>query len=122
MDQLMNSTLGGNIEPAGNAISRGLRALFIERRLPYRVERAVNSLMQHSDRARAPCTAETSTFVFDASKARTLIRMMRLFRTSSCDASTRPPGFDIEPSDTVIDIGGNIGTFTVLAARLAWSG
>jgi FkbM family methyltransferase len=33
-----------------------------------------------------------------------------------------PPGFTIEPGDTVIDIGGNIGCFAVLAATLARHG
>ena len=33
-----------------------------------------------------------------------------------------PPGFEVRPTDTVIDIGGNIGTFTLHASRCASKG
>ena len=119
----MGTTVDGDVgQHSGNAIIRGLRAIFLERRLPYRVDVALNSVMtQLGSRTRIVrhadfrfCVRRKQGFALNTDEA--FIQNILVRREYT------PPGFEIEPRDTVIDIGGNIGTFAIMAAKLARNG
>lgn len=103
--------------PAGHWLQRALVALFVERRLPYQIRLRL-------DRVCKRIGLRTKTVEAEGFK----LRVRRL----TCDElfvqniiinhEYTPPGFDIHESDTVIDIGGNIGTFAFLASRQAPKG
>jgi FkbM family methyltransferase len=92
-------------------------ALLLERRLPYRASVALDRLCNSIGLTKKTVKADGFR-----------IRIRRL----TCDESFvrnilvnhdyTPPGFDIHESDVVIDIGGNIGTFALTAARRACLG
>ncbi len=104
-------------QPPGNWLRRSCRALFQERRLPTRLAESLDRLWLR------------------------LGRTTRLVRTAGCQLRVRrlaadphyvqevfqqraynPPGYEIGPTDTVLDVGGNIGAFAVLAGRQAARG
>lgn len=103
--------------PADHWLTRAFTAVFVERRLPYRVsvwmDRVANRLGFRRKTVRA---------------AEFVVRVRR----QTCDEEFvqniilnheyTPPGFTVGKDDVVIDIGGNIGTFALLAARDAAHG
>lgn len=102
--------------PVGNALSRGIRAL-LQGRLPESV--------------RAKLDAALTRVGFRHRRVR--VRDLNIIRRrTSWDEGVvhcvliqedyTPAGFNIEHADTVIDIGGNIGCFAVLAAKRASAG
>ena len=104
-------------QPAGNWLTRGFNALFVERRLPYRIAVWLDTL----------CNAVGLRFKTVSADGFTL-----RVRRSTCDEKFvsniivnheyTPTGFDIGEADVVIDIGANIGMFSLLAARYAANG
>jgi FkbM family methyltransferase len=105
------------VRPEGHWIGRGLKAVFFERRLPWRVSRL-------KDRLCNSVGLRYKTTPIDGLK----IRVRRL----TCDESFirhvfvnrdySQPGFEIHEDDVIIDIGANIGTFSLDAARRAKRG
>jgi FkbM family methyltransferase len=100
--------------PEGNALMRGLRALFVERRLPYALEVRIAQLLKRlgmqnrTMRAggyRVTCRRASMDELFIES---VLVRE-EYFRFHD--------GFRPTCGQTVIDIGANIGTFALAAAR-----
>jgi FkbM family methyltransferase len=104
-------------KPAGNWLKRALVAMIVERRLPYRVSVALDRLCNLVGLRRKTVTANGFK-----------VRVRRL----TCDElfvqnvllghEYTPDGFDIHELDIVIDIGGNIGTFALLASKHALRG
>ena len=103
--------------PKGSLLTRSLRAVFLERRLPYRVRLAIDSLCI---RLGFPCT----TIVADGLKVRVRrqTRDPQFARHVIVEKEYNPPGYEIAPTDTVIDVGGQIGSFAIHAARCAVRG
>jgi FkbM family methyltransferase len=106
-------------EPAaeGSALKRALVALFLERRLPYTVSLALDSSCKKIGLRWKTVTAGGLR--------------LRLRRLSTDEwiveqvvkrKQYNPPGYEIGERDTVIDIGANIGAFSLRAARLAARG
>jgi FkbM family methyltransferase len=103
--------------PTGHWLTRAFSALLIERRLPTRVavvwDRLCNAV---GLRRKTVCAGGFR------------VRLRR----QTCDENFvhnvllnneyTPPGYEIHESDVVIDIGGNIGTFALHAARCASRG
>jgi FkbM family methyltransferase len=101
----------------GSSFTRGLSAVFLERRLPHRLAR----LRDHA------CIAVGASCK-SISVASWSFRVRRLgvdedvLRNVILTQEYHPPGYEIGPADTVIDIGGNIGAFAVPAAAVAQRG
>ena len=101
----------------GSALSRGLKAVFVEHRLPYQLARRWH-------RALTSFGLPLKTVPID----RWSFRVRRLgvdedvLRNVLVAREYHPPGYEIGPDDTVIDVGGNIGAFAVPAATAAHSG
>jgi FkbM family methyltransferase len=103
--------------PRANAVQRAIRAVFMEHRLPYRVrvplDRCLNWIGLH----------EKTVKVKDLR-----VRVRRLSSDEMFVANVilneeyTSGGFGIGATDTVIDIGGNIGTFALYASRMAHRG
>jgi len=100
--------------PAGSLLTRAVRTLFLERRLPYRIQR------QWDPVANALGFREKTVRVGDFKVRVRRLTSDEVFVVNIIERLeyTRD-GFDIGPGETVIDIGGNIGTFALLAARHA---
>ena len=100
--------------PEGHWLARGLRALLIERRLPYRMSVAVDRLCN-----RIGWRHKTTT----AGGIRVRVRRQTcdedFVRHILIEHDYTPPGFEIGESDVVVDVGGNIGTFALHAAQRA---
>jgi FkbM family methyltransferase len=99
--------------PVGNFLLRGLRAL-AKGRLPHTVRASLDQVL--------------TRLGFPHRKVRVNGHDIVMRRTSWDEGVVHcvliqqdytPSGFGIEPDDTVIDIGGNIGCFAVLAAKRA---
>jgi FkbM family methyltransferase len=103
---------------SGNAVQRGLRAIFVEHRLP-------GPLQSVADRVALKMGRRLKTV--DAGGFRVTMRRddedhLHIANIIDNQMYTSRPGFAIEPDNTVIDIGANIGTFTLTAARAAQKG
>ena len=105
------------LEPSGNWITRSLAALFWQRRLPTRVAGWL-------DRSLIAVGLPTKTIHAPAAR----LRVRRLtadeffVREVFLDRQYNPDGFEINPTDNVLDVGGNIGAFAVNAALQACQG
>lgn len=103
--------------PSRNIAIRGLVTVIRDRRLPYRVERAVDrwsrALGRHEKTLRQDgLTLRVRRQTCDEDFVRLVIAEREYLQH----------GVTIRPTDTVVDIGGNIGCFAVLAARMAKDG
>ena len=105
------------LEPSGNWLTRSLVAVLKQRRLPTRVARAL-------DRALIVFGASTKT-------VRAAGLQLRVRRLTADDFFVRevfvqrqynPDGFEINPTDQIIDVGGNVGAFAIAAAIQACRG
>ena len=105
------------IQPRGPWLWRGLRALLIERRLPTRVADGI-------DRACLALGMPYKTVAMEGFRIRVrrLTPDIHFARDGLVHQRYTPPGFEIGSSDTVIDVGGNVGGFALLAARHAHQG
>jgi FkbM family methyltransferase len=103
--------------PHGNAAQRAIRALFIEHRLPYRVRLPLDRFLN--------CVGLCEKTI-KAGDLRVRVRRLTsdemFVQNVILDGEYTPPGFGIGETDTVIDIGGNIGTFALQASRMAHRG
>jgi FkbM family methyltransferase len=104
------------IMPPGNVLVRTLRAMFIERRLPTRVDEAKDRLLIRAGRPFKTYRADGLTF-----DVRRLAADEHFIR-AVVDGFYTPPGYEIGPDDVVIDVGGNIGAFAVWVGRKASRG
>lgn len=103
--------------PTGTALGRACIALFRQHRLPGVVEQAVDWL--------AAAVGLRYKTVRTCGLAVTLRRNTDdvLYVRSILEGQDyNPPGYDIGPEDTVVDVGGNIGSFALLAAMKAARG
>lgn len=100
--------------PQGHWIARGVRALFVEQRLPYTIQTRLDHALAAIGRRRkitrvGPWRVTFRRCTVDAVFIHSVLINQEYFR----------PGYAPEPGNTVIDIGGNIGTFTLAAKMLA---
>ena len=102
--------------PEGNALMRGLRALFVERRVPYAIETALDRALKRLGARdvtlyvagyRVTCRRASG----DAAIVDCVLRDEEYFRFHE--------GFRPKSGQTVIDVGANIGTFALVAAKYA---
>ncbi len=104
-------------KPNVHWLKRGLVALIREHRLPYQVsvvlDKVCNSIGLHIK------TIEANGFKV---KVRRRTSDELFVQNIIVNKEYTPPGFEIHESDIVIDIGGNIGTFALLASRYASRG
>jgi FkbM family methyltransferase len=95
------------------SMASAMKTVFLERRVPYRVDRAINRLLSVAGFSER--TIQVNGLKF---------RVRRLSVDEDIVSNVvglreyLPHGIAVAPGDTVIDIGGNIGTFAVLAASL----
>jgi len=105
------------LEPSGSWITRSLAALVRQRRLP---TRAAGWL----DRRLIALGLPTKTF--RAPGARLRVRRLTadefFVREALVERQYNPVGFEINPTDNVLDIGGNIGAFAIHAGLQARRG
>lgn len=96
---------------------RGVRAVFVEHRLPH----AVTGWWDRRMLALGRChkTMRVDGWAFRVRRvgvdADVLLNVLD-------GAEYHPPGYDIRPTDVVVDVGANIGAFTVPAATAAYRG
>jgi FkbM family methyltransferase len=102
----------------GHPIARGLKAVLVEHKLPYRVARWKDSLCRSVGLKHRTVAVNGLRFRVrrgtwaDESILNHVVR----------DREYHPPGYEIGPADTVIDVGANIGGFAVSASRAAPDG
>lgn len=117
-EALMDSAEAEVSAPPGNALSRAINAIFVEKRLPYAIDSRLNRLCRAIGIRHKTLKTENGLrfrvrrLTSDENFVHNVIRMQEY----------TPAGFSIGPDDTVVDIGGNIGTFAVLAAKAAHRG
>ena len=100
--------------PTGSLFSRAVRTLFQERRLPYRIQKRWDPM------AKALGFPEKTVRVGDLKVRVRRLTSDEIFVVNIIERlEYTHDGFDIRPGQTVIDIGGNIGTFALLAAQRA---
>lgn len=104
-------SLPPSVTPSGNWVVRSLIAIFRERRLPTRVARTLDRLL-------AGLGASTKTIRAGGlpMHVRRLSADVFFVREALVERQYNPPGFEIQPTDRIIDVGGNIGAFAVCAA------
>jgi FkbM family methyltransferase len=97
----------------GNAAVRALRAVFVEHRLPTRLDETKERLLVALGRPAKTVSADGLRF-----------RVRRLaadehFVGDVMNGTYAPPGYEVRETDTVLDIGANVGAFAVWAAKRA---
>jgi FkbM family methyltransferase len=104
-------------EPPGNWATRSLVALLKQRRLPTRLARAL-------DRTLLALGVPTKTL--RAAGLRFHVRRLTadefFVREVLVERQYNPDGFEINPTDQIIDVGGNVGAFAIAAAAQARRG
>ena len=109
------------LPPSGNVLTRALKAVLVERRMPYSARCALDAFMMKIGFQEK--TIRTSDGLY--------FRVRRCHDTGSGDEAVVQDVVEekryllevkLPPDATVIDIGGNIGAFAVLAAKLAPAG
>lgn len=98
-------------------LRRAWVALLVEHRLPYRMNFFIDRLCNYLG-------YYTKTITQDGFKlsVRRLTTDEQFVQNIIVNHEYTPPGFEISQSDTVVDVGGNIGTFALLAGRSASKG
>lgn len=104
-------------KPSGNVMMRALTTVVLERKLPYRVAKALDRL----GKAVGLRYKTVSVRGFKI-RVRRLTTDELFVQNLLVGEEYTPPGYEIREGDTVIDVGGNIGTFSLLAARRASRG
>ncbi len=98
--------------PMRNWLHRAAIALFVERRLPYRVAQKWDRLCRRAGWTRKTVSVDGCRF-----HVRRLTCDEDFIQNILVDREYTPPGYEVRDDDIVIDIGGNIGVFAVHAAR-----
>lgn len=105
------------LEPSGNWLSRSLTALLKQRRLPTRVARTFE---------RAKMVLGSPTKLVKLQGLRFHVRRLTadefFVREVVADRQYNPAGFEINPTDQVVDVGGNVGAFAIWAGTCASRG
>jgi FkbM family methyltransferase len=106
------------VRPTGNVLTRGLTAIVVHRTMPYQMATWGDRLLR---------AVGLKHRVFRADGFEFLVRRgtwadESIVRHVVTEREYAPPGYEIGPDDTVIDIGGNIGAFAVSACRAASNG
>ncbi len=101
-------------QPPGGWLRRTCRAVFRERRLPTRLAEQLDRFWIRLGRTTrvvrtAGCQIRVRRLAADQHYLREVIEQR----------AYHPPGYEIGPADTVVDVGGNIGAFAVWAGRQA---
>jgi FkbM family methyltransferase len=104
--------------PSGNLVSRGLNAVFVHRKLPYQLTRWGDRLLRGVGLKHRTVTAAGLRFRV----RRGAWADVSVLRHVVAEREYHPPGYEIGPSDVVVDVGANIGAFAVSAARAAATG
>lgn len=104
-------------QPQGNWIVRTWTALVKEQRLPTRIANAIDRVSIWLG-----CRTKTLRVGGFRVKVRRLTSDEHFVRDVLVDREYNPPGYEIHPEDVVIDVGGNIGEFALLAAGWARRG
>lgn len=107
-----------SVASQSTAFSRAVKAIFVERRLPYAIEAPLNRLCKNVGLRYATVRTDDGLRF----RVRRLTSDENFVHNVVKSQEYTPEGFKIQPTDTVIDIGGNIGTFAVLAAKAAHRG
>ncbi|PAY16590.1 hypothetical protein CKO51_25785 [Rhodopirellula sp. SM50] len=103
--------------PQGNVISRGLRAICLERRLPYQlVQRLDPWLLKKGLRYKTMRCGNATMRIRRCSADDRFVQNVLL------NNDYNPAGYEIHPTDNVIDVGGQIGSFAVYAGQRATQG
>jgi FkbM family methyltransferase len=105
------------IEPKEHWLKRAFVALVVDRRLPYRCSITLDKLSNAIGLRYKTVRANGFKVI-----VRRLTCDEAFVQNVIVNQEYTPPGFEIHESDTVIDIGGNIGTFSLLASRYASRG
>lgn len=102
------------LPPGGSPLTRAVRAVLIERRLPYTIGRMIDQVL-------CRVGARYQTTRVDGVRMRIRRGTWDSFFVQRIlgDAEYTQGGFEIEPDWIVIDIGANIGSFTLHAATRA---
>ena len=105
------------LEPSGNWLTRSLTALLKQRRLPTRLARTL-------DQAKIAIGLPTKTIRVQGLqfRVRRLTADEFFVREVVADRQYNPAGFEINPTDTVVDVGGNVGAFAIWAGSCASRG
>lgn len=104
--------------PTGSWVRRGLRAVFVDRKVPYRLDRWGGRLLRAVGWKHRTVTVGGLRFAV----RRGTWADEAVLRHVVGDREYHPPGYEIGPDDVVIDVGANIGAFAVTAARAAANG
>lgn len=107
-------TLPPPLEPPGNWAARALVALLWQRRLPTRVARALDRGLIALGWSTKTVRAGTWRF-----RVRRLTADEFFVREVLVERQYNPAGFEINPADQIIDVGGNVGAFAIAAAAQA---
>lgn len=102
---------------AGNWLVRTFRAVFWERRLPTAVATAIDRILLQLGWPFQRLTVDGARF-----RVRRQTADKHFVKDVFIAEEYTPRGFEINETDTVVDVGGNIGAFAVFAARRAQRG
>jgi FkbM family methyltransferase len=104
--------------PTGHWLTRGLKAVFVDRKVPYRLARWGNGLLKAVGLRHRTVTADGLRFHV----RRGTWADEAVIRHVVGDREYHPPGYEIGADDVVVDVGANIGAFAVTASRAAANG
>jgi FkbM family methyltransferase len=107
-------TLPPPFQPPGNWLTRSVVALCQERRLPTRLARLLDRVSIRLGRSTKTVRADGLTL-----RVRRLTADEHYVREVIVERQYNPAGYEINPADTVVDVGGNIGCFALWAAKNA---
>lgn len=103
---------------AGSMLSRGLTAVVVNRTLPYQMVTWGDRLLRAAGWRHRVVRAGGFEFVV----RRGTWADESIIRHVVVEREYHPPGYEVGPADVVIDVGANIGGFSVPAAKAASSG
>lgn len=104
-------------QPAGGWFRRGCTALLVERRLPTRVAEGLDRAL-----IRWGCRTKSLRVAGFWVRVRRLEADEHYVREVLLERAYAPPGYEIDETDTVIDVGGNVGAFALDAGSRARRG
>src|SRR5690606_14465594 len=104
--------------PTGNPITRGLRAIVMERRIPSTLEAHIDRLLRRFGRHHEPRRVRDQIITF-----RRCATDEEFVANVLVDQEYFRPGYAPASGEVVVDVGANIGTFTLAsAARMGGEG
>jgi FkbM family methyltransferase len=99
------------------SLASGLRTIIVDRKPPYRLNQAWHRTLRSVGLPKTTMRANGFTF-----RVRRLTCDVNFVHNVVVQREYFPPEVRIGPKDTIVDIGGNIGTFAVLAASMVPGG